>query len=228
VPCPPGSLTPLQRRALCALAGMTPEWTLTGGAALAGAWLGHRTTRDLDLFFHGLSELADAPQRVRDALRAAGIAADAVRTEPSFAELRIHDADQVVIIDLVAEPVPNVDAVRTVELDGAVMRVDSPHEILVNELCALLGRSELRDLVDVDALLGAGESLERAVGDAPKKDGGFSPLTLAWVLKGFPLARLAASGGSDHASAEHLEEIRSSLVHRLLAITAPATDPDDA
>ena len=50
-------LTPLQRRILRVLAGLTPPWTLTGGGALAGIHLGHRETRDLDLFWRNRGEL---------------------------------------------------------------------------------------------------------------------------------------------------------------------------
>jgi hypothetical protein len=39
------------------LAGITPPWTLTGGGALAGVHLGHRETRDLDLFRRNRGEL---------------------------------------------------------------------------------------------------------------------------------------------------------------------------
>src|SRR5207247_7289633 len=49
-------LTPLQRRILRVLASLQPPWTLTGGGALAGIHLGHRETRDLDLFWRNRSE----------------------------------------------------------------------------------------------------------------------------------------------------------------------------
>ena len=39
------SLLPIQRRALVALTGLSPQWTLTGGGALAGFHLNHRLTR---------------------------------------------------------------------------------------------------------------------------------------------------------------------------------------
>jgi hypothetical protein len=48
-----GRLTVLQERALVALGGIEPRWTLTGGGALAGFHTRHRVTRDLDLFFRG-------------------------------------------------------------------------------------------------------------------------------------------------------------------------------
>ena len=42
-------LTALQWRILEILSALQPPWTLTGGAALAGFHLKHRTTKDLDL-----------------------------------------------------------------------------------------------------------------------------------------------------------------------------------
>jgi hypothetical protein len=50
-------LTPFQHRILGLLAGIIPRWTLTGGGALAGVHLGHRETRDLDLFWRSRAEL---------------------------------------------------------------------------------------------------------------------------------------------------------------------------
>ena len=53
------ALSPLQVRILEALADLDPPWTLTGGGALVGFHLKHRTTRDLDLFLHGRAMLED-------------------------------------------------------------------------------------------------------------------------------------------------------------------------
>lgn len=45
-------------------------------------------------------------------------------------------------------------------LDGSTIAVDTRREILASKLAALLERSEIRDLVDVRALLHAGGDLE--------------------------------------------------------------------
>ncbi len=45
--------------------------------------------------------------------------------------------------------------------------IDTPHQILVNKLCALLGRSEPRDVEDIYVLLQNGGDLERALRDFP-------------------------------------------------------------
>jgi hypothetical protein len=64
---------------------------------------------------------------------------------------------------------------------GAII-VAPPQEILANKLCTLLSRSESRDLVDVFALDRAGFRIEDAVPLAARKDAGFTPAQLSWVL----------------------------------------------
>ncbi|MEZ4320700.1 MAG: hypothetical protein R3F61_24680 [Myxococcota bacterium] len=61
----------LQHQILEILAGM--GWTLTGGGALAGFHLGHRETRDLDLFWTGPKTLDRIPEEVEARLGAAGL-----------------------------------------------------------------------------------------------------------------------------------------------------------
>jgi hypothetical protein len=213
------SLTALQERVLAILAGLEPPWTLTGGAALAGVYLGHRTTRDLDLFWHGQSELGGVEREVERGLRSAGLAVDVQQSAPAFSRLRVAGAGETVVVDLIAEPVPNVDGVLKVTREGVTIQVDSRHEILVNKLCALLHHSELRDLVDVQALLVAGGDLGRALQDAPRKDGGFSPLMLAWVLRGLRVLEIGAAAGMDAGASAQLDRFRAELVERLLAMT---------
>jgi hypothetical protein len=214
-------LSSLQARILHILAGQQPPWTLTGGAALVGFHLGHRETRDLDLFWHGLTRLPDlAP--IQNALEDAGIEVSVLRRTPTFCTLRAAAGADVVLIDLVADPVPTIEPPEWNDGLGASILVDTPHEILVNKLNALLSRSELRDLVDTKALLELGGDLERALVDAAVKDGGFSPATLAWVLRDLPVAALAqASGHSGDAVAE-LAAFRDALAERLALLSRPA------
>ena len=94
-------------------------------------------------------------------------------------------------------------------------------QILVNKLCALLSRSELRDLEDVMMLVGMGLDLQRALGDAPRQDGGFSPLTFAWVLRELPIIAMARANGLSEESTRALERYRDELVERVLAATVP-------
>jgi hypothetical protein len=150
-------LGPLQRRIIELLAGM--GWTLTGDGALVGYHLGHRDTRDLDLFWHGLDELGYLPREVERRLLAAGLHVDSIQAAPAFRRLRVTDGHEVVPVGLVADPVP--PSRPPVEAAPGVM-VDPPDEILANKLNALLSRWAVRDLVDVRALLQAGLDLDVA------------------------------------------------------------------
>ena len=203
------SLTPLQIRALILLAGIDPPWTLTGGAALAGFHLGHRTTQDLDLFWHGARSLDHSADEVSRRLVSAGLSVHVERSAPAFRRLRVSDENEVLLVDLVADPVAVIEAPELRDVGEVQILVDTAHELLVNKLTTLLSRSELRDLVDVRALIAAGGDLERAILDAPRKDGGFSGPTVAWVLKQLPIAKLGAS--------EDLGAFRDQLVARFLA-----------
>lgn len=220
----PDKLSPLQKRLVRVLASLDPPWTLTGGGALAGVYLGHRTTRDIDLFWRERPVLGDAVANAIDLLKADGLEVTILRSSPTFAALRASDESDVCIVDLVAEPFPPIYAPRQVVLDGATIAVDTVDEILVNKLTALLGRVELRDLQDVRALLKAGADLQAAVRDAPRKDAGFSALTLAWVLETFDARTLALSLGWHEPEAEEIDRFRGALIGMLTASARPATE----
>lgn len=209
-----GRLSSLQSRVLELLAGLEPAWTLTGGGALVGFYTQHRSTRDLDLFFRDRAELGPAVASVEGCLVAAGIVVHRLQTSPSFVRLRLDGSGESVIVDLVAEPVPPTEA--AVEVAPGVL-ADSQHEILVNKLTCLLSRAEPRDLEDVRVLLEAGGDLNRALRDAPAKDGGFSPLTLAWLLRSFPL-ETAGILGFDR---DRLDGFRVELLQELAGDAPP-------
>jgi hypothetical protein len=209
--------TAFQERVITALARALPTATLTGGAALAAFHTKQRATRDIDIFFHGVPKLD--PIDVRTARDAVGEFAERVASLHSGASFTRFEADsgtERVVVDLVASPVPVVEHPERRDLLGVSVQVDSAREILVNKVVALLSRSELRDLVDVRALVASGGSLTDAVAQAPQKDAGFSPLTLAWVLRGFPVEKLARLEGAPESDVAALASFRDELVEFLL------------
>jgi hypothetical protein len=214
-------LSALQWRILEVLAGVEPPWTLTGGAALAGVHLKHRTTKDLDLFWHGRNQLGPLPVAIRDRLTAANLEVDVLQSSDTFFQLRVRSEEAVCVVDLVAESVAPIEAPVQVRVRDLSIAVDTPQEILVNKLCALLGRAEIRDLVDVRSLLRAGADLTKALGDAPRKDAGFSPLTLAWVLRDIRPTSLTAVTDLSEAEAKELEAFKDQLISSLLEVSAP-------
>jgi len=214
-------LTPLQRRILRILACLTPPWTLTGGGALAGIHLGHRETRDLDLFWRNRGELGTLVAEAVTALQSDGLEAKVLRTAPAFGELRVSAGADTCVVDLVAEPFAPIGPPDRAAVEGVTIAVDSRHEILASKLATLLERSELRDLADVKALLDTGGDLDSALRDAPMKDAGFSPLTLAWVLKSYDPRPAARALGWSEADTNALVAFRAWLLERLTAAAAP-------
>jgi len=216
-----GRLTALQERILKALAPVSRPWTRSGGGALVGFHLAHRSTRDVDLFWHDRSELGSLPAEAAERLRAAGLTTHALQSGRSHHRLRVRGDEATVVVDLVDELGPTLEPPELHEVLGRPIRVDTRHEILVNKLCALLGRSEIRDLQDVERLLATCGELERACADCPQKDAGFSALTLSWALRDWPVTKLAIGAGIDSENSKRLERFRDDLTNRLLTIARP-------
>jgi hypothetical protein len=215
------TLTAFQQRLLVLLAHVRPRWRLTGGGALAGFHACHRQTRDLDLFWPHIESFADVIAKAEQALRDAGLRVDGVQTSRAFARRLVSDGVQTCVVDLVSDPTVVVDAPVELRLEQTFVLVDTPQEILTNKLCALLSRSELRDLIDARWLLEHGADLHRAVRDAQDKDGGFSTAVLAWTLHGTNLDALGRAAGAPHVVVEDLGRWRDAFVATLLVLSAP-------
>jgi len=191
----PGSLlTALQKQVLDAFFRREPRFFLSGGAALAGFHLGHRQTHDLDLFT--IADLLEDGDRALTATAdELGATIEQIQTAPDFRRRVLRRAEDAVLIDLVRDRAPQGTLAKQT---FGVVRVDPPQEILANKLCALLSRSELRDLIDVHALEQAGFGVEDALPLAEKKDAGLTPAQLGWVLsqidlRGLPPGRIVLS-----------------------------------
>ncbi|MCK9459813.1 MAG: nucleotidyl transferase AbiEii/AbiGii toxin family protein [Proteobacteria bacterium] len=214
-------LSGLQTRILVLLARLSPPWTLVGGAALAGFHFGHRTTRDLDLFFRRSDGLGDLGSQVTALIEAEGLKATSIRSTRDFVRLSVSSAEETVIVDLVSElaepPCPPIEVL----LGDATVQIASRGELLAAKLCTLMSRAEIRDLIDVRALLESGEDLARGMETAPLVDSGFSSMTLAWVLRDLDVAKLAMASGIDGGEAQKLAGFKELFVARLVEAARP-------
>lgn len=215
---PPSLLTPLQRELLEGFFERDLGFFLTGGAALAGFLLGHRTTKDLDLFSPVGGDLELAARQLTQAARTCGASVESIQQFPEFRRYLVRRGEESCLVDLVIDRAPMLDAVKVVS--GRV-RVDTVREITANKLCTLLGRTEPRDLVDLRLLLPGDAALEAALADASKKDAGMEAITLAWLLDQFPFTRDDA--GAFGVSYEDLDAFRRRLGERLRAIAFAQT-----
>lgn len=209
-------LSALQRDLIEAFFARCSTFFLTGGAALAGFYLGHRETKDLDLFTTPGAELREGVSAVHDGAEAIGASVRVLRQDRDFMRLAVVRGDETTLVDLVLDRAPQVVSDKAVV--GRV-RLDPLREIAANKICALLDRFEPRDLVDLERLLDEGLGLTEAIDDAQRKHAGADPANLAWTLslvRVDPMAPLPSG-----TSAEKLDAFRESLIGRLTAMALP-------
>jgi Domain of unknown function (DUF1814). len=202
-------LSVLQQDFLRAFFQRETRFFLTGGAALVGYHLGHRETHDLDLFTVE-DAMTDGMSAVAEVAREWGAILEALQTSPDFRRVLLRRGTEAIVIDLVREYAVQASPEKPI-VNG--IAVDPPQEILANKLCALLSRSEIRDLVDVRALEMSGYRMEDALDAAAAKDRGLTPAQLGWVLSQIELGvDLVPPGG---VSAEELRSYLDELIARL-------------
>jgi hypothetical protein len=209
------SLTAFQREVIDAFFQRERGYVLTGGAALAGFHLGHRTTDDVDLFTHDDQAFERGKFVVADIATAIGGTIEVRQDAPGFKRLVLRRRDDGLVIDLVRDSAASTSP--PVEFGQIV--VDSLAEIMANKLTAIVGRAEERDLVDVMFLERAGISVESALPAGLAKDGGCTPATLAWLLSevSIPDDMTLPAG----VAPAELRAYVKSLVDRLLLLAAP-------
>lgn len=215
-----GDLTDLQRQVLKILAKLDVSWRLSGGGAIIGAYLHHRMTRDLDIFFVE-TFLGEIPKITISLLKQFGLSVSIVQNDPAFCRIKIEREKEILILDLVAENTRPVEPPRTWDCEGVPIQIDSLQELIVTKLCALLGRSEIRDLIDLQELLGLGGNLNKALEGAAKKDLGFSPLVLAWVLRELPIEAFGKALKLGDQEILKLLTFRDELIEKLTEASVP-------
>ena len=212
-------LTPLQRDILEAFFRRESRFFLTGGAALAGYYLGHRETADLDLFTTG-DLLGDGETALRAAASEIGASIENIQTAPDFRRRLVRRGADGVVVDLVHERAPQGGEAKR---QYGFVWVDPPGEILANKLCTLLSRAEPRDLVDVLALERGGLRVEEALPLAIRKDAGLTPGQLGWVLSQISIGDDAVIPGG--ATPSELRSFLSDLIVRLARLAFPRAAP---
>ncbi len=172
-------LSPIQSEFLQRWFALSSDFFLTGGAALVVALEIPRTTKDLDLFTASPEAFEGGDSLVHSVANSIQAETVALRTAPLFRRYRISRGSEATLVDLVSEPVAPVNPAK-LRKNGLIM--DPPEEILVNKICAIVGRGEGRDFVDAYFLSQLGLDIEKALVDANLKDGGVDASSLLYVL----------------------------------------------
>jgi hypothetical protein len=163
---------------------------LGGGAALAGVYLGHRTTGDIDLFAHDRNDLRALVGQLPAVAAETETEVTLLRDTGHLVRAQVALRDGVRLdLDLVFEPVADVEAPPP-PIEGIV--IESLADLRASKLTCILSRSEPRDLVDLYFLDQAGFPPVRDLEIALRKDSGIDPAVLAWLVAQFPTRPLPA------------------------------------
>lgn len=189
---------------------------LTGGAALAGYYLHHRETEDLDLFTADEDSFERGSHALADAAEHLGARLIVRQQAPGFHRYVASRGDETVVVDLVLDRVPQL-TVQKLDRDG--ISIDPPNEILVNKLNTIVSRCEIRDLVDLMLLERTGLRLEDHLEAALRKDGGCTPATLAWAVSQVEIPKGASLPAG--VGAQELSDYLADLERRLRRAAAP-------
>jgi hypothetical protein len=184
---------------------------LGGGAALAGVYLGHRTTGDLDLFVHDTEDLRALAKLLSAAAADAGTELTLLRDAGHLVRAQLQARDgRSLEVDLVYEPIADIEAPPP-RIEGVV--IESLADLRASKLTCILSRSEPRDLVDLYFLDQAGFPPAGDLEIALRKDSGIDPGVLAWLVAQFPTRPLPAM--LKPLTIDQLEKFRDLLAETL-------------
>ena len=189
---------------------------LGGGAALSGAYLHHRFSADVDLFFPSRADLREMVRQLPEVAEEIGTGIQVVRDGGTHVRVAFDPTQSAVEMDLVFDPSPLAD--DPVLLDDGV-RVASLLDLRANKLTCVLSRSEPRDLVDLFFLDRAGFPPELDLPQALRKDMGIDPGILAWLVGQFPVTPLPRM--LQPLDSAELLAFRDDLANRLRLHTLP-------
>jgi hypothetical protein len=206
----------LQESVLVGFFAVERAFFLSGGAALAGFHLCHRETTDLDLFTVSPEAFERARIVLPHVVEGLGGTVTVRHDAPGFRRVVVEHERESLVVDLVRDVGPQLR--DKLVFDGIV--VDPMEEIFSNKLTTLVGRQEVRDLVDVLELERHGLHAEDYLADANAKDGGCTPATLAFLLRAWRIADDAKIPSG--YTAEQLRTFKDDLAERLAVAAFPA------
>lgn len=144
------SLYPLQNKILRAVNGLSSPFYLTGGTALSRGYFNHRYSDDLDFFANGIDDFEDLSAKAIKAIRGLpgiSLLPSFTTVSEAFIALMVRSDDGTMLkIDFVND-IPYRNG-KPVMHDG-LGNLDSLENILTNKISALIGRTEMKDVVDL-------------------------------------------------------------------------------
>jgi len=209
-------LTPLQNKFLNEFFKLTSDFYLTGGTALSAFYLHHRYSEDLDLFTDKDDVFQKVDQPVNQACQKLNIESIPVRITTFFKHFQIGTVEESLTLHFSKDYTPHITP--PIMADNII--VDSIIDITTNKICAALGRTEIKDLIDLYFLDQAGYTIADNFEAAQLKDGGLNYESLAYTLSQFEISEIPAFMIKPVTIAE-LQQFLESTIEWLIRKSAP-------
>jgi len=214
-------LTSTQNNFLRDFFGRSQEFYLTGGTALSTFYLQHRYSEDLDFFTNDDVAFRRAENIVMDACSALNISFSSIRLTSYFKHFSVGDANDFLTLHFAKDVSYHLKPSNVFE--GIV--VDSLEDIAANKICAVLGRTEIKDLIDLFFLGQAGYGMFEYFPYAQQKDGGLTDETLAYALSQFSIKRIPEFMIKP-LTTDELKKFLEALIERLIQRSLPSFSND--
>ncbi len=214
----PTILTPLQNSFLVEFFHLARDFYLTGGTALSAFYLQHRYSVDLDLFTHDDEAFQKADDLTKQASAKLDVDCKPVRITSYFKHFRVGPKDDPLTIHFSKDYAAHIKPPNNFE----GLLVDSIEDITANKICAALGRTEIKDLVDLYFLDKAGYSIPNYFDAAQQKDGGLAYETLAYTLSQFQISEIP-SFMIKSLTVDELRQYRDTTLDWLILKSTPSS-----
>ncbi len=160
---------------------ITQHFYLSGGTALAGFYLHHRLSDDIDLFTREAAQISHIRPVVQASIRTCGLEITERRETDEMLEYKVHGDPHPTHPMRKVDVVQDTPPVFALPLLHGVIRVDALLSIAVNKVAAIFSRSdEVKDYVDLYYILNTQPlTLDPLLPMAAQKDLGFDELRFA-------------------------------------------------
>lgn len=179
-------LTTTQHNFLKEFFHVTQKFYLTGGTALSAFYLKHRYSEDIDLFTSDKLDFQIVDKVTTRVCSKLNLQCTPVRITSFFKHFYAIADEAPLTIHYSLETVQQIKPTKS--LQG--IKVDSIEDITTNKICACLGRTEIKDLIDLYFLDRAGYAIPDYFNLAQQKDAGLTWESLAYTLSQFEISEI--------------------------------------
>jgi predicted nucleotidyltransferase component of viral defense system len=182
-------LTPLQNSFLNEFFDLTTDFWLTGGTALSAFYLQHRYSEDLDLFTDQEDSFQSVELPVKAICQKLNVEYLPIKVTSFFKHFQIGTIQTPLTLHFAKDYTPHTKPPTVVNK----IIVESICDITTNKICAALGRTEIKDLIDLYFLDQADYTIADNFEIAQQKDGGLTFESLAFTLSQFSISEIPAN-----------------------------------